>query len=295
MLHFDYIEPNTLEEAGRILSAEGVAGKIIAGGTDILVQVKEEKITVDRLVSLEKIPGLRGIGCDEEWVNIGAMTTLSEMETSDLIRGSVPILADAVEQIGSVQIRNRATPGGNICNAAPSADTIPGLLALRAEVAYWRSPEIRRCDLRHFFVGPGKTILERGDILTQIRFKKPHPLSAGAYLKLARRKGMDLPLLGIAVQLQMDAGLTRCEEVSVALGLAAPTPIRATNAEGVLKGKRITEAIMARAAEEAWRQAKPRDSFRCSAEYRGAMIKSLLPEVIKSAVSRIGKGMERQP
>lgn len=293
MLHFDYIEPTTLEEAASALSAQGVAGKIIAGGTDVLVQLKEDKFTVDRLVSLSMIPDLRSIHDDGQWVNIGAMTTIREIEISDFIRQSVPILFDAVERLGSVQIRNVATVGGNICNAAPSADTIPALLALKAEVIYWNSGQMKRHKLDEFFVGPGETVLSRGDIVTSIRFEKPHPLSAGAYLKFSRRKGMDLPLLGIAVHLQTDDSLSRCEDVTIAMGVAAPTPIRLTGVEKVLKGEKITDKILAHAAELASQEAKPRDSFRCTAAYRRAMIKNLLPEVISSARSRIGKNREQ--
>ena len=295
MLHFDYIEPTTLEEAASALSDHEVAGEIIAGGTDVLVQIKEEKLAVDRLVTLSKIPGLRMIHDDGQWINIGAMTTIRELETSDVIRKSVPVLFDAVERLGSVQIRNVATVGGNVCNAAPSADTIPALLALKAEVTYWSSNEMKTRTLREFFVGPGETVLKRGDIVTAIRFGKPHPRSAGAYLKFSRRRGMDLPLLGIAVHLQMDEDRSRCEDVTIALGVAAPTPIRVKGAEEALKGKRVTEEILTRVSALASEEAKPRDSVRCSAEYRRAMINNLLPEVIKTALSRIPNNGGKHP
>jgi aerobic carbon-monoxide dehydrogenase medium subunit len=287
MLHFDYIEPPTLEEAASVLSSQEIAAHIIAGGTDVLVQIREKKLAVERLVSLSKIPGLRSIDHNGEWISIGAMTTITDMEISPVIRKSVPVLLDAAERLGSVQIRNVATVGGNICNAAPSADTIPALLTLKADVMIWSSGHMRRQELREFFLAPGKTTLNRGDIVTSIRFQKPHPLSAGAYLKFSRRKGMDLPLLGIAVQVQTDESFSRCEDVAVALGVAAPTPVRLTAVEKVLKGEKITEKILTHAAEVASQEAKPRDSFRSSAAYRRAMIRNLLPDVIKTALSRI--------
>ena len=293
MLHFDYIEPATLEEAATALSAQEAAGRIIAGGTDILVQIKEEKLIVHRLVSLARIPALASISRNKGWINIGAMTTMSKIEASDLIRQSAPILFDAVERLGSVQIRNVATLGGNICNAAPSADTIPALLALKAEAIYWTPDGMKREKLEKFFPGPGQTILERGHILTSISFAQPHPRSSGAYLKFSRRKGMDLPLLGMAVQLQMDKNLSRCEDVTIALGLAAPTPVSATGAEEILKGDRMTEEVLASAADRASLEAKPRDSFRCSADYRRAMIRNLLPEVVRSALSRVERRVEK--
>ena len=286
MLRFDYIAPTTLEEAAAALSGREVAGRIIAGGTDVLVQIKEEKLAVDLLVSIAGIPGLRSIHRDEKWVTIGARTTIREIETSGYVRQSVPILSDAVDQFGSVQIRNVATLGGNICNASPAADTVPALLALKAQVAYWSPGEMNRRDLHQFFVSPGKTVLGRGDILASVRFEKPHPRTGGAYLRFTPRKGMDLPLVSIAVQLQMDQDFSCCEEVTIALGAAAPTPIRVTGTEEILKGERLTEEILAHAANQASQEARPRDDFRANAKYRQAMIRNLLPEVIKRAVSR---------
>jgi len=287
MLHFDYIEPTTLEEAASALSAREVAGKIIAGGTDVVLQIKEEKLAVDLLVSLASIPGLRSIHHDEKWVTIGAMTTIRELETSGFIRQSAPILFDAADEFGSAQTRNVATLGGNICNASPAADSLPALLALKADVTYWNSGEMKRQDLHQFFMGSGKTILDRADILASIRFAKPHPRSAGAYLKFSSRNGMDLPLVSIGVQLQMDQYFSGCEDVTIALGAAAPTPMRATGAEKILKGERITEEILAYAADQASQEARPRDDFRASAGYRKAMIKNLLPVAINRALSRI--------
>lgn len=294
MVRFDYIEPCSLKEATTLVSAQDTKGKIIAGGTDLLVQIKERKLDVDRLISLSKIPGLRFIHDDGRWINIGTMTTIRDLEQSSVVQKSLPVLFDAVEGFGSVQIRNVATLGGNICNGAPSADTLPPLLALRAQVTYQNSRGMKRQGLNEFFVGPGKTVLCREDILMEIHFEKPHTRSGGAYLKFSRRKGMDIPLLGIAVQLQTDESFSFFEEVTIALGVAAPTPIRAKQAEEVLKGEKVTEKILAYAAALASQGAKPRDSFRCSAEYRRAMIKNLLPKVIKSALSRIEKRLEKE-
>jgi len=294
MLHFDYIEPKTIHEAATFLSSREVRGKILAGGTDVLIQIRDRELTVDRLVSLSKIPGLSFLHSEGEEIGIGAMTTLGGLERSGFIKQSLPVLFDAVEQLGSVQIRNVATLGGNICNAAPSADTIPPLLVLRAQVTYWNAGKTRSVDLSEFFVAPGETILGPGDILMDIRFKRPQPQSSGAYLKFSRRKGMDIPLLGIAVQLQMDENLSFCQDVTIALGVAAPTPIRAKHAEEALRGEKVTDKVLEQVAGLACREARPRDSFRCTAEYRKAMIRALLPAVVRAAFSRIREGEAMQ-
>ena len=289
MIRFDYTEPQTIEEAALLLSSEGLRSRIIAGGTDILVKIHDRAVAVDRLISLSKIPGLRFISSDAAEIGFGAMTTLGELERSSLVQRSLPVLFDAVKDLGSVQIRNVATLGGNVCNAAPSADTLPPLLALKAEVTTWSTGGVKRRGLDEFFVGPGKTLLKQGEILQDIRLKPPPPRSSGFYLKLSRRRGMDIPLLGIAVQIQMDEHFSGCEDVSISMGVAAPTPIRARAAEDLLKGEKVTDRLLEAAGDLACKEAKPRDSFRCSGEYRRAMIKTLLPEVIKKAVSRIGK------
>jgi xanthine dehydrogenase FAD-binding subunit len=168
---------------------------------------------------------------------------------------------------------------------------ITHLLALKAKVTCWRPGGKKQHGLGEFFRGPGRTLLGLQEILTEISFEKPHLRSAGAYLKLSRRKGMDLPLLGIAVQIQVDETHSFCEDVGIGLGVAAPTPIRLRRSEEILKGQRITEKILALAADLASQETQPRDSFRCNAEYRREMIKNLLPTVIRTAVSRIGKSM----
>ena len=289
MIRFEYTEPQTIEEAALLLSSEGLKNRIIAGGTDILVKIHDRVVAVDRLISLAKIPGLCFIDSTEDQVRVGAMTRLAALERSALVQQSLPVLYDGVKDLGSVQIRNVATVGGNICNAVPSADTIPPLLALGAEVSYWSSGQVKTRPLSEFFVGPGETLLGRGDILVDVRFKRPPLRASGYYLKLSRRKGMDIPLLGIAVQVKVSGNGSFCEDIRIALGVAGPTPLRAERAEGLLRGERLTDELLRLAGEVASQDAKPRDSFRCNAEYRRAMIKTLLPEVVKRALLRIGK------
>ena len=288
MFRFDYLEPRTLEEAASLLFPEDRESRIIAGGTDILVKIHDGKVRVDRLISLSRIPGLCFIDAPEDQIRIGAMTTLGALERSAPVQQFLPVLYDGLKDLGSVQIRNVATVGGNLCNAVPSADTIPPLLALGAEVSYW-SGQVKKRPLKEFFVGPGETLLGRGDILLDICLKRPPPRASGFYLKLSRRKGMDIPLLGVAVQLKVSENGSTCEDISIALGVAGPTPIRAERAEVLLKGERLTDELLRFAGEVASQDAKPRDSFRCNAEYRRAMIKALLPEVVKKALLRIGK------
>lgn len=286
MLDFDYLEPTSLEQAATALSEREVAAKVFAGGTDIIVQIKEGRLAADLLVSLAKIPGLRSVDRDGKRIALGAMTTIGEIETSSLIRQSIPILCDAVDEFGSVQTRNVATLGGNLCNASPAADCAPALLALRAAATVWTAGRPERRNLQQFFTGPGRTILERGDILTSIDFDMPPPRSGGAYLKFASRNAMDLPIVSIGVQLQMDSDFAHCVDVTIALGAAAPTPIRVAGAEQILRGERLGDDVLTRAANRAAEEARPRDDFRASAGYRKAMIRNLLPEVVRRAIAR---------
>jgi len=298
MKRFDFMEPETLEEASLLLSDQKAECKIIAGGTDVIVRIKEKKLAMDRLVSLSKIKSLRYIRSEKQGVDIGAMSTMTDLENSELIKTCFPVLFDAMGKIGSVQIRNVATLGGNLCNAAPSADTAPPLLALDAEVRIWRSGVVKTQKLEEFFVGPSLTVLGSEDILTGIHIKRKDMPSSGAYLKFSRRKGMDIPLLGIAVQVSLDESCSFFEDVGIALGVAAPTPARMRQAEYSMKGEKITDKLLDHAADLACKQASPRDSMRCSSDYRMAMIRTLLPGVIKTAVSRIegkeGKSYEKK-
>lgn len=287
MPRFEYLEPLSIQEAIEILSRYGEEAKLISGGTDVLVDIRKKKLSPKYLVSLDRIPDLRGIWEDETMLHIGAATTHRTIEKSALIRKSYPVLADAVDNIGSIQIRNVATVGGNLCNAAPSADTAPPLLSLGAQVKLIGSSGERVLPLEQFFLGPGQTALSPTEIMTEILVPKPSTHSSGAYIKYARRKAMELALLGIAVTIRLSSDSTRCEEARIALGAAGPIPMRARAAEEYVSGRRFNQAVWTEAAKVVSEEAKPRTSMRATAEYRRQMIRVLLPEAARIAAERI--------
>lgn len=315
MKKFDYLRPKTLEEAFVLLNQYGRKAVLIAGGTDVLVMVKKKTISPDVLISLQGIPGLNQIEYDGS-LRIGPMVTHRTIEKSQLIRKEFSALADAVDVLGSIQIRNVATIGGNLCTATPSADTAPPLLVLGAQLKLKDAKSERTIPIDQFFTGPGETTLEPGEILTEILIPKPLPHTGSAYYKHQRRQALDLPILGVAVLLSLNkatiarshvlSGTTPistvlhcleeedlvCREVRIALGVAAPTPMRATKAENLLRGKKISDEVLEEVAAMAVKEAQPRDSIRGEAWYRRDMIKVLVKRMAMRCIERVLKPEE---
>jgi carbon-monoxide dehydrogenase medium subunit len=288
---FDYYRAGSTSEAVEILTAHKGEAKILAGGTDLLWQLKHGrswgKPCPRHLVSLHGITSLKHLLPQNGNVSIGAKTTHREIELSPLVKSKFSALHDACSQIGSVQIRNVATVVGNICNAAPSADTAAPLLALGA-IAKVMGPQGKRAiALKDLYVGPGELVLEPDEMLLEIEMPHPPALAASAYLKLARRKAMDIAMIGIAAYLQCTPDKSRVEEARIALTTVAPTPIRAYEAEGVLNGARVTEDTIQDAANLAAKHASPRTSFRSTSEYRREMIRVFVRRTLKRVMERI--------
>lgn len=284
MKKFDYFRPETLDEVLSLLQQYGDGAMLIAGGTDVLVLMRQQAIAPRALVSLSAIPGLDQIR-DEGSLRIGALATHRMIEKSALVRKNFPPLADAAEVIASIQIRNVATLVGNICTAAPSADMAPPLLVLNAEARVVGKRGERRLPLESFFLGPGETRLAKDEILTEILVPPPLPGSAGCYLKLGRRKCVDLALVGVAVLLTMHPQSKVCERARIALGAVSPTPIRAKEAEKLLEGKLLDEQLIRQAGECARGECSPITDIRSSAEYRREMVQVLVERAIKKSLN----------
>ncbi len=312
MIRYDYLKPSSLEEAIGLLKQYGGQAKLIAGGTDVMVDIRQKKYAPQVLISLRGIEGLSYIREEDGGLRIGALTTHRELEKSPLVRERLGALADAVDNLGSVQIRNVATIGGNICNAAPSADTAPPLLVLGASVRIKGSEGERVLPLEEFFLGPGETALKDDEILVEFIIPSPPPNSASAYWKHTRRQAMDLPIIGVAMMLAvekteapalkeafgreapleellgaLDESELVCQEVRLALGVAAPTPMRASKAEEFLRGKRVTQEALLQFGEIASSEATPRDTVRGAAWYRREMIKVLPKRLALKCLERI--------
>jgi aerobic carbon-monoxide dehydrogenase medium subunit len=274
MKHFTVVYPESLDSAISTLEAHPRDAKLIAGGTDVMIKIKEGKLTPDLLVSVKKIPNLRNIEINASTgeLIIGALVTHHELETSNLLSGGYTIIRDAVSNIGSLQIRNVATIGGNLVNAVPSADGAIPLVALDARIAFTGTRGKKTEDLRKFFLGPGQNILEPSEILTHIIIPPLSPNTGSAYVKFSRRAAMELPLLGVGVLISLDGNLDKCVKARICLGVAAPVPLRAFEAEKYLEGRSVNQESLAEAGRIAGQEAKVRDSIRGVAWYRREMV-----------------------
>ena len=288
MRPFTYLTPKTLDEAISLHQSHGERAKYIAGGTDVLVKIKEGKLMPDYLISLKHI-----IGQDRPFFNpetgelyIGAFCTHRSIEQSPLVKHHYPILHDAVKNIGSMQIRNVATIGGNLVNAVPSADGAIPLIALDGRANIYGPKGQRAIDLGRFFLGPGQCDLEAGEILTEIVIPPLLPRTGSAYVKHGRREAMELPMLGVGVLLSLKEDMVTCARARVCLGVAAPTPFRALQAEKHLEGRPADEGHLAEAGQIAARESKVRDSIRGVAWYRREMVAVLVKRMGLKALER---------
>ncbi|MCP3954928.1 MAG: xanthine dehydrogenase family protein subunit M [Desulfobacterales bacterium] len=281
MRKFTYLIPRSLDEAISLHESHQGRARYIAGGTDILVKIKERKETPDYLISLKHILGQDRplLNRDTGELYIGSFITHRRIETSKVVQRDYPILHDAVRNIGSVQVRNIATIGGNLVNAVPSADGAIPLIVLDAQAKIYGAKGLRSLDLIHFFLGPGQTVLEKGEILTELAIPPLLPRTGSAYIKFGRRKAMELPLLGVGVLLSLSEDFETCVKARIGLGVAAPTPIRTFGAEKYLEGKPVNPETLAEAGKIAAEEARVRDSIRGVAWYRREMVRVLVPRM----------------
>ena len=271
-MRFNYLEPATIKEAVSLLSKYDGKARAIAGGTDLLVQIRGKTIKPEYVVDIGYIPGLDYINYDEkQGLSIGALATIRAIEKSDKLCRIYPVISQAAGLLGSVAIRNVATIGGNLCNAAPSADTAPPLIGLSARARIIGPGGERLVSLEDFFTGPGETVLKAGELLLEIQVPVPPPGTRGVYLKHGR-SAVDLATVGVAVVMALESGGV-CRDVKIVLGAVAPTPMRAKKAEGVLRGKKVEPALVEEAAQVASGEAQPITDVRASAEYRKEMVK----------------------
>lgn len=280
---FEYVVPDNIADMCDVLKQHGSEARVLAGGTDLLVQIKRKDIQLRYLVTGRNL-GLNYITYGPEGLRIGAFVTLSDIERSELVRQKYPIILDAVAKMASPQVRNLATVGGNLCNAAPSADLAPPLLALDAEVTVSSQVGERKLRLENFFLGPGLTALANGEILSEIRVPQLPPTWGGAYLK-QQRTAEDIAIVGVAASLVISRNGS-ATNVRIALGAVGPTPLRAVKAEAFLEGQVIDEEKFKRAGEIAREECTPIDDVRASAMYRKRLVEVLTKRALKEAASR---------
>ncbi len=281
---FEFFNPLSLSEVFELLDRYGADARLIGGGTDLLVQMKQKLILPQKLINLLNLSELRGIERNGNSLRMGALTRHSDIERSSLLENGWKLLAWAAHKIGSPQIRHLGTLGGNLCNASPSADTASPLLVLGAEVCLASRRGERRLPLESFFTGPGQTVLEKDEVLKEVIIPRPPVNSSFSYLKLGRRKSMDLALVSAAVLLTADPRREKFGQVRIGLGSVSPTPIRARETEKRLEGSPIEDEAIREAADVASRECRPITDIRASAEYRKEMVRVLVERAIKAAL-----------
>lgn len=284
---FEYIEPMSLEEACSVLkTSEGA--RVIAGGTDLILSMRERKVSPRVVVNIKRIAGLDGMQIDEHGgLRIGALVKINTIDTSELVRTAFPILSEAAHRLGSLQIRNRATIGGNLCNASPAADTAPPLIALGAVVKITGPRGDRLVKLEDFYTGPGKTVLSRDELLVEVDVPSRPRESRGAYMKHGPRNAMDIATVNVAVMFNLHD--RKCADPRIVLGSVAPVPMRARKSEAAIQDRPIEETEIAKAAEIASQECSPISDVRASAEYRRAMVKVAVRRLFGDAL-RLKRG-----
>jgi len=280
---FEYHEPKTLSEAGRILSEMGGDASILAGGTDLLVNMKRGKASPGHVVSLSRIEELKKVGRDQGALTIGACLTVADLREVGHVGADFKGLYEAAGSLGSPLIRNLATVGGNIVTARPAADLPPPLIAYGATIQLVKEDGERTLPLEEFFKGPGQTIIEPGEILCSILLKEAPLYSGGGYEKLGMRKALEISVVNVAAFLALDGPSGAIKEARVVLGAVAPTPMRSPSAESALIGREPDERLFQEAGEKAAGDARPIDDFRGSAEYRSEMVKVLTKKALGRA------------
>lgn len=290
---FDYLQPRTIEEAVDLMAEYGDRGSVLAGGTDLLVQMKTGRIAPEVLVDIRGIPHLARL-CGQDGLSIGATVLIRSVERSAIIAQKYTALAEAAKQLGPVQIRNMATICGNVCSASPAADSPPALLVFDAQAWIVGPSGERVVPLDQFFVGSRKTVLGLAELLTRIVLPDPAPGLGSAFLKIGR-VAADIAALNVAVALERDDGCLR--SCRVALGSVAPTPIRSKRTEEALEGQRYSMDLVEYAGTLASMEVQPSRRARLgrsTAEYRQGAVKSLVKDAIQTAWERASEeGGER--
>jgi CO/xanthine dehydrogenase FAD-binding subunit len=274
---FDYLAPNTINEACLLLYKYGGKAKLMAGGTDLLVTMKQKKLIPSYVVNIKGIPNLDYIHySQEEGLRIGALATLHSIASSPIIGEKFGLLQTACNKIGTPQVRNMGTIGGNICNGGPSQDSVPALLVLNARLKVVSLQQERIVPIGEFFVGPFQTALDQMELLTEIQIPTPPPKSAACYQWINKLNEIDETLVGVAILMTADSTGNVCRDVKIGLCSVSPNPIRAIRSEQILKGKDIESKIIELAARVAAEETSPRSR----AQYRRQMTSVLVKRAV---------------
>jgi len=279
-----YVRAKSIDDALQLLKDTSSPVKLLAGGTDFLLQ-NQHGVDVGNhhVIDISDIAEIQGISESNDGLWIGAATKLADIESSELLAKQCSILVEGVQEVGSIQIRHLATLGGNICNASPSADTLPALIVLEASVKLVSHQGERLVPLASFFMGPGSTAMKRDEILTEIFIPAEALNAQGTYIKLKSRQVLDLAFVGVAV-LKVEHGSS--SDVRIALGAVAPTPVRAKTAEALLaQATSVDQVLIQQVAQAVIDDIAPISDVRASAEYRREMAINLTRRALEQVLT----------
>ena len=285
---FDYIKPKTLAEASTFLAEHSKDARIFVGGTDVFVRMRDGFWKEKYLVDVKGLDGMKTISFDPKaGLTIGAAVNMNQITASPEVNQHYPLLAEAAHSVASYQLRTRATLSGNICNASPAGDTIGACMVFNGALSVHGVGGVRREPLSTFFLGPGRTQLQPGDIATTIHLPLPPKGAVGRYLKLGRNNIGDLAIIGVTALGWPDGETPSGFRFRIALASVAPVPLVPAAAEKILAEKPITEAVIAEAANAAMEAATPIDDVRSSARYRKLMVRNLTRQAVTEVWSKI--------
>jgi len=296
---FDYVRASSVDEVLSWLHEARGAARLMMGGTDLFVRLRDGDVSARIVVDLKHLPGMRDIAYDDAGgLTIGAAATMNDVARHPDVQAHYPILAESASSVASYQLRNRATIGGNLCNGSPAADTAPSVLVLGGTMVLRGPPNARvpgpgsqrTVPAERFFLGPGQTAMQPGEFMTAVHFPVPPSRAAGRYLKLGRNKAGDLAIAGVAVLGFADEVAPSGHRFRIALASVAAVPMRALAAEETLASEPPGEQTFAKAADEAREAASPIDDVRASAAYRRAMVRNLTLRGLRDVWGQIGEG-----
>jgi len=283
----DYVAPKSIAEAVAVLAEKGERARILAGGTDIIVQLREGRRELDVLVDVKAIPEANELSYDaRRGLRLGAAVPCYRIYEDSRIAKVYPGLIDAVSLVGGIQIQSRASVGGNLCNASPAADTIPPLIVYGAVCVIAGPNGTREIPVEEFCMGPGKTALGKGEFLLSLQLLPPKPRSGAHYLRFIPRNEMDIAVVGVGAAVTLDESRTRCIAARLALAAVAPTPLFVPEAGDTLVDGVLTEEHVDRAAKLAQAAAKPISDMRGDADYRRHLVGVLTRRALKKAIGR---------
>jgi CO/xanthine dehydrogenase FAD-binding subunit len=290
MRDFEYEAPRSLSEAIALLSLPSGRARPLAGGTDLIDHVRTGRLTPDLIVDLKKIPELGRLVFSANGLNIGAAVSCCRIYENERISREYSALAESCRIIGGIQIQNRASVGGNLCNSGPAADSIPSLIALGAVCVIAGPNGSREVAAEDFCTGPSTNVLQPGEILVELKFPKRPPKSGSHYRRFIPRNEMDIAVVGVAADVSLDESGQKIAAARIAIGAVAPKPLFAAEASAALAGRLADENSIAEAAKAARALARPIDDMRGTVEFRLHVTEVLVRRVLTEAIAR-ARGM----